>query len=647
MKITIGKVEKSHLSSDQTSLFGVKSGSKVSIDLKILKQTRLLMTADSGGGKTYAIKKIVEEAFGKIPIHIIDPEGEFGPLRELFDFFLIAKGADSPPTVSLARAQAQKFLEIRASVILDIYELKPSDRHLFVREYIEGLMEAPKATRHPCLVIVDEAHIFAPESGKSEAAEAMADLASRGRKRGLILIVATQRLAKLNKDVTSEMLNRLIGPTFEDVNRERAARVLGITKAHEREFYDQIKLLEPGHFFALGRAISKDLIRVKIDPIKSKHGEAAEKYNTSPPPARAKIAALLKEIKEIPAEQERKAETAREFREQLRNLRTELYQAKHATPAPAPTIDPKRFKRELQAAVKRADAKARSDYGASLAVLKGSLKVMDAAVKSVIGHLRRIADEVLVTAGHAEGLLSKAAKNIASPKVAKFDKSTTDALLEMAVVASKELPQVSIHRSEAKIPLETERIIHKKGKTVETKPMNLAQEFSARNGDSPALSKSQIKILKAINSIREMSGDETPERSKVAFWSGASVTSSTFSNNISELKVAGYLSYPNSGAVAMADESAKHDPRFAGIMLSADTLRARQNELLSSSQTAMLDFIRSKYPADVSKEDLCAAVGAASIKSSTFANNISELKTAGLITYPRSGFVKLESWLEV
>lgn len=637
MKIVIGKVEKSHLSGDQTSLYGVRSGSKVSIDLKILKQTRLLMTADSGGGKTYAIKKIVEESFGKIPIHIIDPEGEFGPLRELFDFFLIAKGADSPPTVSLARAQAQKFLEIRASVILDIYELKPSDRHLFVREYIEGLMEAPKATRHPCLVIVDEAHIFAPETGKSEAAEAMADIASRGRKRGLILIVATQRLAKLNKDVTSEMLNRLIGPTFEDVNRERAARVLGITKTHEREFYDQIKLLEPGHFFALGRAISKDLIRVKIDPIESKHGEAAEKYNTSPPPPRAKIAALLKELKEIPAEQERKAETAREFREQIRRLREDLHQAKHTA---APAIDPKRFKREVHAAVRRADARARSDYGAALAVMKDSLRIMDASVKSVVGNLRRIAVSVTFTADNAERLLTKASKAIVSPKLEKFAKKTTDALLEMAVVASKELPQLTVHRPHNAVP-PAEQIIHKKGKTVET---NEVQANGAQRGD---LSKSQIRILKALNSIREMSGDMAPSRSKVAFWSGASVTSSTFSNNISELKTRGLLSYPGNGSVSLAVEELKHDPRFAAGLLSAETLRARSNELLSSSQVAMLEAIRSKYPSEVSKDDLCSAVGAASVKSSTFANNISELKTAGLITYPKSGFVKMESWLDV
>jgi hypothetical protein len=45
LKITIGTV-------DQGPLFAGKPGHKVQIDLKILKQSRLMITADSGGGKT-------------------------------------------------------------------------------------------------------------------------------------------------------------------------------------------------------------------------------------------------------------------------------------------------------------------------------------------------------------------------------------------------------------------------------------------------------------------------------------------------------------------------------------------------------------------------------------------------------------------
>jgi hypothetical protein len=376
-KITIGKID--------------GESTAVQIDLRVLKQTRLLITADSGGGKTYLMKKIVEQSFGKIPIHIIDPEGEFAPLRELLDFFLIAKGGDTPPVVGLARAQAQKFLEIRASVICDIYELRPAERHEWVKEYLEGLIEAPKAMRHPCLVIVDEAHLFAPEKGKSVAKDAMADLSSRGRKRGLILIVATQRLAKLNKDVTSEMLNRLIGPTFEDVNRERAAEVLGVLRKDQGAFFEQIKMLEPGHFFALGRAISKTLIRVKIGSIRSKHGEEAEKYNKTPPPPRSKIASLLKTLTELPAEEERRAETAKELRTVIRGLRDELSSVKHSAQFDKKASSPIENRKAIEKAVKARETALRSEYAKATALLMESVRVMTAEGARIATELRKFA----------------------------------------------------------------------------------------------------------------------------------------------------------------------------------------------------------------------------------------------------------------
>jgi hypothetical protein len=610
--ITIGKVD------------GKKTA--VKIDLRVLKQTRLLITADSGGGKTYLMKKIVEEAKPQIPIHIIDPEGEFSPLRELFDFFLIAKGGDTPPVVGLAKAQAQKFLELRASVICDIYELKPSQRHEWVKEYLEGLIEAPKAMRHPCLVIVDEAHLFAPETGKSVAADAMADLASRGRKRGLILIVATQRLAKLNKDVTSEMLNRLIGPTFEDVNRKRAAEVLGVLKENTQAFFEQIRLLEPGHFFALGRAISKKLICVKIGAIRTKHGDEAEKYNTAPPPPRSKIAALLKTLKELPAEEERRAETAKEFRAEIRRLRDELqiakFDAKRVTSAHS-SIDRKGVQKEIETAVKARERKIRGEYLTAIdAVL--------ATARAMTKEGGRIADEMRSLSDRTHRAIGKTAKKL---EIVKFKAPTENAIpveTRAIVVPAKNKPISRIATTPGRIE-------------VAPSGQNAVYVEAKANGDEGPINKSQVKILQVLVDLAQI-GDSSPSKSKVAFWSGASVTSSTFSNNVSNLKTRGKIVYPTSGTIAIVPSVADE---FRPRALTAEDVRARSRELLTGSQIAMMDAIQAQYPEELSKEDLCTAVGAASIKSSTFNNNVSELKTAGLISYPRSGFVRMAEWLNV
>ena len=267
-------------------VIGEVNGKPIGFDLETLVRTRLLIQADSGGGKSWLIRVLLEQAFGKIQTIVIDPEGEFSTLREKFPFVLVGKGGETPADPRSAELVAHRLLELNASAICDLYELKTSTKHEWVRIFVQALVDAPKDLWHQVLVIVDEAHLFCPEKGESQAAGAMIDLATRGRKRGFCAVWATQRLAKLDKDASSELQNRLIGPTFEDVNRKRAAEVLGILKSDEREFFRQIQLLEPGNFYALGRAISTDRVLVKIRGVQTSHPEIGNaKHAAAPPPA--------------------------------------------------------------------------------------------------------------------------------------------------------------------------------------------------------------------------------------------------------------------------------------------------------------------------------------------------------------------------
>ncbi|HZP33946.1 MAG TPA: type IV secretory system conjugative DNA transfer family protein [Candidatus Acidoferrales bacterium] len=315
-----------------------KAGShNVAIDLKTLLATRLLLTADSGGGKTWAMKRLIEQAFGHVGILVIDPEGEFAPMRQKLDFYLVGKGGDTPADPRSAGKVARALIGVRASAICDIYELKPSERHAFVRNFLEALIEAPKELRRPYLVIVDEAHMFCPEKGKgeSEAAEPMRDLCTRGRKRLLCAVFATQRLAALSKDASGMLLNRLIGPTFEDINRKTAADILSIPKekAERDPFMKRIQLLDPGNFFALGRAISKELVLLHVGPIETPHGEEARKYEIEPPPPTEKVCELLAKLGDLPKQAEEEARTVADFKKRIRELKHELTLARRSAPA--------------------------------------------------------------------------------------------------------------------------------------------------------------------------------------------------------------------------------------------------------------------------------------------------------------------------
>lgn len=65
-------------------------------DLDVLLPTRLLIQANSGGGKSYLIRRMVEQLFGHVQVIIIDPEGEFATLREQYDFVLVGRGGETP-----------------------------------------------------------------------------------------------------------------------------------------------------------------------------------------------------------------------------------------------------------------------------------------------------------------------------------------------------------------------------------------------------------------------------------------------------------------------------------------------------------------------------------------------------------------------
>lgn len=114
-------------------LIGEANGKNVSIDLDTLLRTRLLIQANSGKGKSWLLRRLAEQFFGKVQVLIIDPEGEFATLREQFDFVLVGKGGETAAHPRIAAMTAQRLLELRACAVCDLYEMKPSERHAYVR----------------------------------------------------------------------------------------------------------------------------------------------------------------------------------------------------------------------------------------------------------------------------------------------------------------------------------------------------------------------------------------------------------------------------------------------------------------------------------------------------------------------------------
>lgn len=308
-------------------IIGDNGNENIQIDLPTLQETRLLIQANSGAGKSWTLRKIIEILFGKIQIIILDPEGEFHSLRPHFDFILAGKNHDIPVSVKTASMLAEKLMEHEVSAVIDLYDLKVPNRKQFVKIFVESLMSLPKKYYHPVLIVMDEAHIFCPEKGQSESFSAVEDLLVRGRKRGYCTIMATQRMAMLNKNVTAQLINLAIGRTTQDIDQRRCADQLGLIG--KSAAFDLGKL-EPGHFKIIGpawRIDGKPLEKVEdisIGRVISKHPRIGSKTNFKPTKANPRIIKALSKIGDIPKEAEQKAKTIQEMTTEIRNLKLEL-----------------------------------------------------------------------------------------------------------------------------------------------------------------------------------------------------------------------------------------------------------------------------------------------------------------------------------
>lgn len=244
-------------------------GEDAHIDLPELLATRLLVQGNSGSGKSHLLRRLLEQSATLVQQVIIDPEGDFITLAEKYDHLVIETDTQSEASL---RAAGERVRMHRASVVLNLEQSEPEGQLRSVGAFLTGMFEAPRSYWYPVLIVVDEAQLFAPIAGGDTSDEArrlslnaMTNLMCRGRKRGMAGIIATQRLAKLAKNVAAEASNFLMGRTFLDIDMARAADLLGMERRAAEGFRD----LARGQFMALGPALARRPQKVTIGPVET------------------------------------------------------------------------------------------------------------------------------------------------------------------------------------------------------------------------------------------------------------------------------------------------------------------------------------------------------------------------------------------
>ena len=206
----------------------VETNEDVGIEIEYLIDQKVQILGNSRSGKSRGGRVLAENGNKKIHQIIISPKKEYVTLREKFDYIHVGRTSElSKPDIELNTRYAEQLaldvMKIGMDIIIEFSEA-PQERIKFVKNFVDGLMMVPQKDWHPTMVMIDEIDIWAPEKGHGEAESlrSIVDLAARGADKGYCLVAITQKLAKFNKDVASELNIKLIGNVSLDVDQNRA-----------------------------------------------------------------------------------------------------------------------------------------------------------------------------------------------------------------------------------------------------------------------------------------------------------------------------------------------------------------------------------------------------------------------------------------
>jgi uncharacterized protein len=227
---------------------------------------RTCVIGSSGSGKSYTVGVICEELCkAKVPFVIVDIEGEYSGLKEKFPVIWV--GNEEKSDIKWRDKIDLKMLAQKAPglspIVFDLSEaVRARDK---VNEFLIELYREISKRRTPYLIILEEADRFSPQVG--ERLPIFDEIARRGRKRGLGLMLCTQRPSLVDKNILSQCSNQLIGKLVIKNDLNSVSQFFSSSRGPP----NQLTTLAPGEFFALG-GIVPEPEKVKIRPRETRHG---------------------------------------------------------------------------------------------------------------------------------------------------------------------------------------------------------------------------------------------------------------------------------------------------------------------------------------------------------------------------------------
>lgn len=572
---------------------------------------RLGFIGTSGSGKTYNAGTAIEILLAsRARTVIIDPLGVWWGLRLLADgkkpsgFGVVIFGgdhADLPLNEQAGALIGETAATMAESCIIDLSKMPSrSAERRFMVAFLETIYR--KAGGEPFHLVVDEADLFAPQkpqAGDEVLLGHMENIVRRGRVRGFIPWLISQRPAVLNKNVLSQVDGLLAFKLTASQDRDALdAWIEGqADKAQGKAIKDELPTFQvgegivwlPGHGILARRPFPQ---KVTFDSSrKPKRGEKAKNRKLKP----LNVDRLKEQLALFV--QEQKASDVPTLRKRI----AELEAAAKKTPAPA--ID----RGAITAAEARGFEQAKKKFGPA------ADRAFHAAIKNLFGeasgHLADMKREI-------DAVFIKSRDALAKPSSFVEFQSGPPSVKVTTVDTPKRAPDASsVARKPSPVP-------------------------AGGDGSLTAVQRETLGALAWWAAV----GHDQPTRKQLAGVLGIVPGGSTMRGRLAGLSSSGLIAYPNGTRVSLTDTGREAAPAPDTSASLVETIRAS----LTPTERQTFDAIPENPAELISRESLGIVLGGdkpLEPNGSTMRGRLANLSNREIIRYPNGGTVARQDWV--
>lgn len=541
-----------------------------------------------GSGKSYAATKLAEEMLGeRAQIVALDPVGCWYGLRIAADgkskgFSIPVFGGlhgDVPLNANAGVLVADLIIEREMSAILDVSQMIKSEQTRFALDFATRFFEHRKRKPSAIHLFIEESQEFIaqnPMREESRTLHAFERLIKLGRNFGIGVSLISQRPQEVNKKALNQTECMF---AFQMTGpQERKAIQSWVA---DKGVGEDIGALLPGLEVGCPRIWSPQWLRVS-DTVRISQKIT---YDASSTPKVGVKAVEPRELSPVDVDQ-------------IKTAMADVIEQ-------AEKDDPRKLRKRISELERQLSSRQVEEKTIEVLVLP------DATIKQI--------DEVL-------------------GKYSMFISGVVEDFEKASAPVREMLTTLSMQLSQARSALPPQRAIPKHL----AQPQRIGppkQEATIRRTSTEALAavtRPQQRILDALASFALL-GISTVSKSNIAVYSDQSPTSSGYQNNLSTLRTLGLIQYGQNKTIFLT-EAGLNSSNYGSAPASREELHNAWLSKLPNPQARILRALIQEYPRRMQREKV-ADMSGQSPTSSGYQNNLSALRSLGLIDYPERGYL--------